>query len=75
VRQRGYAVNQEEWRSGVCAIAVPLRGERDAVVASLSLTMPTERFQRTGAHGRFLKPLRRAAEGISAQLGAPPRID
>ncbi|MGH7126647.1 MAG: IclR family transcriptional regulator domain-containing protein [Stellaceae bacterium] len=26
VHKRGYAVNQEEWRRGVCAIAVPLRG-------------------------------------------------
>jgi IclR family KDG regulon transcriptional repressor len=74
VRQRGYAVNQEEWRRGVCAIAVPLRGQGSAVVASLSLTMPTERFLRAGAHRRFLKPLRRAAESISAQLGAPTRI-
>jgi IclR family KDG regulon transcriptional repressor len=74
VRQRGYAVNQEEWRRGVCAIAVPLRGQGSAVVASLSLTMPTERFLRAGAPRRFLKPLRRAAESISAQLGAPARI-
>ncbi len=74
VRQRGYAVNQEEWRRGVCAITVPLRGEGGSVVASLSLTMPTQRFQRAGAPRRFLKPLRRAAEGISVQLGAPPRI-
>jgi DNA-binding IclR family transcriptional regulator len=73
VRQRGYAINQEEWRRGVCAVALPLRGERGAVVASLSLTMPTERFQRAGALRRFLKPLRRAAEAISAQLGAPER--
>ncbi len=74
VRQRGYAVNQEEWRRGVCAIAVPLRGEGGPVVASLSLTMPTERFLRAGAPRRFLKPLKRAAEAISAQLGAPSRI-
>jgi IclR family transcriptional regulator, KDG regulon repressor len=71
VRQRGYAVNQEEWRRGVCAVAVPLRGPGGAVVAALSLTMPTERFQRAGAPRRFLKPLRGAADGISAQLGAP----
>lgn len=75
VRQRGYAVNQEEWRRGVCAIAVPLRGEGGNVVAALSLTMPTERFQRAGAPRRFLKPLTRAADGISTQLGAPARSD
>ena len=74
VRERGYAVNQEEWRRGVCAIAVPLRGQAGAVVASLSLTMPTQRFLGKGAPGRFLKPLARAAAAISVQLGAPARI-
>lgn len=71
VRKRGYAVNQEEWRRGVCAIAVPLRGAGGAVAGSLSLTMPTERF---GSSRRFLKPLERAARAISAQLGetGPP---
>jgi len=65
VRKRGYAVNQEEWRQGVCAIAVPLRSA-GAVAGSLSLTMPTERF---GSPRRFLKPLERAAAAISAELG------
>jgi DNA-binding IclR family transcriptional regulator len=69
VRQRGYAVNQEEWRRGVCAIAVPIRGQGGAVVASLSLTMPTERFLRNGSPRRFLKHLGRAAAAISARLG------
>lgn len=74
VRQRGYAVNQEEWRRGVCAIAVPLQGQGGAVLASLSLTMPTERFLRGGAPRRFLKPLRQASAAISARLGASSRI-
>ncbi|HXP74273.1 MAG TPA: IclR family transcriptional regulator [Stellaceae bacterium] len=74
VRERGYAINQEEWRRGVCAIAVPLRGQGGAVVASLSLTMPTERFLGKGALRRFLKPLARAAAAISTQLGEPARI-
>jgi IclR family KDG regulon transcriptional repressor len=69
VRQRGYAVNQEEWRQGVCAIAVPLQAAGGTVVASLSLTMPTERFKR--AASRFLRPLRRAGAAIAAQLGEP----
>jgi DNA-binding IclR family transcriptional regulator len=66
VRKRGYAVNQEEWRRGVCAIAVALRSTAGAVVGSLSLTMPTERF---GSPRRFLKPLARAAEAVSLELG------
>lgn len=69
VRERGYAVNQEEWRQGVCAIAVPIRGQGGPVAASLSLTMPTERFLRATPERRFLRPLRRAAAAISAELG------
>jgi DNA-binding IclR family transcriptional regulator len=74
VRQRGYAVNQEEWRRGVCAIAMPLRGEGGAVVASVSLTMPTDRFARNGSPRRLLKPLGRAAAAISARLGDAGRV-
>lgn len=69
VRQRGYAVNQEEWRQGVCAIAVPIRGRQGEVAGSLSLTMPTERFQRGAPDRRFLPPLRRAAGAIARDLG------
>ena len=70
VRERGYAVNQEEWRPGVCAIAVPIRGQAREVVASLSLTMPTERFTRSAYDRRFLRPLRHAAAAIAGDLGA-----
>lgn len=69
VRQRGYAVNQEEWRQGVCAIAVPIRGRLGEVAGSLSLTMPTERFQRGTPERRFLPPLRRAASAIAREIG------
>lgn len=73
VRQRGYATNQEEWRRGVCAIAVPIHGSGGDVVGSLSLTMPTERFQRGALERRFLRPLRRAAAAISLDLGGLAR--
>ncbi len=69
VRQRGFAVNQEEWRQGVCAIAVPIRGRQGEVAGSLSLTMPTERFQRGAPDRRFLPALRRAASAIARDLG------
>jgi IclR family KDG regulon transcriptional repressor len=37
VRRTGWARNREEWRSGVCAAAVPLRDGAGTVVASLSV--------------------------------------
>jgi len=73
VRQRGYATNQEEWRRGVCAIAVPVHGVGGEVVGALSLTMPTERFQRGTLERRFLRPLRRATAAISTDLGGLAR--
>ena len=73
VRQRGYATNQEEWRRGVCAIAVPIHGVGGEAVGALSLTMPTERFQRGALERRFLRPLRRATAAISLDLGGLAR--
>ena len=69
VRQRGYAMNEGEWRTGVCAIAVPIPGRLGEVAGSLSLTMPTERFRRSPPERRFLPPLRRAAAAITRELG------
>ena len=70
----GYAVNQEEWRRGVCAVAVPILDPGGPVLAALSLTMPTERFQKVALERRFLPALRRSAAAITRALngGAPP---
>lgn len=67
----GYAVNRGEWRTDVCAIAVPLRDHANAVVASLSLTLPTVRFTEEAIRTLFLPALREAAAAISADLGRP----
>jgi len=71
VRTRGYAINQEEWRRGVCAVAVPILGPGGSAVAAVSLTMPTERFQRGALERRFLPALRHAAASVSRALGGP----
>jgi len=68
IRAQGHAVNQGEWRPGVCAIAVPILGRLE-VAGSLSLTMPTERFLSVPPERRFLPALRRAAAAISRELG------
>jgi len=73
VRRQGYATNQEEWRRGVCAIAVAIAGPGGAAPASLSLTMPTERFQPAMLESRFLPALRRAQQAIDRDLGAVAR--
>lgn len=68
-RAEGYAVNRGEWRTDVCAIAVPLRDHANEVVASLSLTLPTVRFTEDAIRTSFLPALREAAAAISADLG------
>ncbi len=69
VRRLGYAVNRGEWRQGVSAVAVPLRDRDGQVAASLSLTLPTERFT-DEALRRFVPALTRTAQAISVDLGA-----
>ncbi len=68
VRLLGYAVNRGEWRQGVSAVAVPLRDRDGQVAASLSLTLPTERFT-DEALTRFVPALTRTAALISVDLG------
>lgn len=68
VRKLGYAVNRGEWRQGVSAVAVPLRDRDGQVTASLSLTLPTERFTDTALQ-RFVPALTRTAKAISTDLG------
>ncbi len=68
VRRLGYAVNRGEWRQGVSAVAVPLRDRDGQVAASLSVTLPTERFT-DEALQRFLPALQRTAQAIQADLG------
>lgn len=71
-RSRGYATNRGEWRADVSAIAVPLIDHAEAVVASLSLTMPTQRFTDAAVKNSFLPALKEAAAAISADLGRAP---
>ncbi len=69
VKAEGYAVNRGEWRTDVCAIAVPLLDHANEVAASLSLTLPTVRFTDEAIRTSFLPALREAAAAISADLG------
>jgi len=70
VRELGYAVTKEEWRSGVWSIAAPIFGARGTVVAAMGISGPAERVRPRLLKG--FKPLViAAAAAVSAKLGAP----
>lgn len=71
VRRRGIAYDREEWNLGVRCVAAPIRGASGAIVASISLSGPTQRFT-PAAMRRFEKEIRQAAREIESALGFAP---
>ncbi len=68
VRRLGWARNREEWRREVCALAVPIRGDAGAVVAALSVTVPTPRFTADAVRSRLLPALMREGAALSREF-------
>jgi IclR family KDG regulon transcriptional repressor len=68
VRRQGWARNREEWRAGVCAAAVPVRDADLAVVAALSVTVPTSRFGAEQVRDRLVPALKAAGAAISRDV-------
>ena len=67
-RDRGVAVNREEWRLGVSGLGVPVFDARGAAVAAIGMSVPSMRF----ARGRALalaQQIRIAARDASLTLG------
>ena len=44
VRERGYAVNHNQYIQGVCAIAAPVLDGEDAPLAAVAISLPDSRF-------------------------------
>ncbi|MFD5746463.1 IclR family transcriptional regulator [Streptomyces sp. NPDC127033] len=65
-RRRGYAVSSGEWDDGLTAVAVPVTGRSGAVIASLSLSGPSQRFPYEAIE-RFAADLTEVARLISEQ--------
>lgn len=64
---RGYAVDTEEFMDGMVAVAVPIKGAENRLVATLSFHAPTQRFSIERAI-EFLPDLKAAADALSALL-------
>ncbi|WP_084464521.1 IclR family transcriptional regulator [Microtetraspora fusca] len=67
VRKSGVAITENQLTQDALAIAAPIRGPRDAVVAAVGVTVPTG----SASPHSLVPALAATARGISRALGAP----
>lgn len=67
VRRNGYAIDNEEYLTGICCLAVPIMNDQQRIVAAVAVHGPSARLSVTQAI-EFLPILREAAEQISQTL-------
>jgi len=68
VRQRGLALDIEEYAENVCCISAPVRDERGRLIATLGASTPARRFRYQ--YKSLARAVRDTAEAASAELGA-----
>jgi DNA-binding IclR family transcriptional regulator len=71
VRDRGYAENDEETAAGLYTASVPVRGANDAVVAALTICVPTSRMAEERRE-RIVRDLIVAGRRLSHSIGWLP---
>jgi DNA-binding IclR family transcriptional regulator len=69
IRAQGYVLTFGEWREGVIGIAAPIRDRSGKVSAGIGIAGPADRMRKADLD-RMVGAVRRAAEQISAGLGA-----
>lgn len=67
VRERGLAFDREEIVPGLSCIAAPIRDDRGDVIAGISLSVPTYRFE--GEEDHYARMIATTALRISRRLG------
>jgi IclR family acetate operon transcriptional repressor len=70
-RQRGFAVDDEEFEDGVACVAAPILGPGDRVLAAISVSGPAARLMR-GDLGELGKLVLRHVREVSQELGHRP---
>ena len=68
VREHGVAFDVQEFTSGACCIAAPVRDSRQALVATLGISVPARRFE--VEQRSLVRVIRDLAAEASAELGA-----
>lgn len=67
IRERGYAINDEEWIPGLCAVSGPVTYPDGSVLGALSVIIPSFRFERDDLQ-RLTSPLMAAVEDLEGHL-------
>jgi DNA-binding IclR family transcriptional regulator len=73
VRKNGYAINDGEWREGVCGVSAPIHTAYRQGIAAIGITALKERTNRTKLLG-FAEALKQTAARISRELGYRPAL-
>jgi DNA-binding IclR family transcriptional regulator len=71
VRQREYAIDDEESETGLRAIAAPVRNHTGAVIAALGVAAPVQRMSKKAMH-TCVPSVIDTASAVSARLGYLP---
>jgi IclR family transcriptional regulator, KDG regulon repressor len=72
IRDRGYAIDEQEREVGVRCIAAPIRDHEGDVVAAVSVAGPGDRMPRRLVGSELAERVLAAAAAISARLGYTP---
>lgn len=73
VRQRGYAIDDEEIEVGLRCIAAPVRNHSGSVIAAISVAAPVQRMSKKNLQ-TTVPTVTAAAESISRRLGYMPSL-
>ncbi|MBY5164252.1 IclR family transcriptional regulator domain-containing protein [Salsipaludibacter albus] len=73
VRERGWALVDQELELGVRSVAAPIRDGSDDVVAAVNVSTHAARTSREDVDEQIVPPLLRAAEGISQAMAMTGR--
>ncbi len=73
IRQRGYAIDDEEIEAGLRCVAAPIRNHSGRVIAAISVAAPVQRMSKKGVQATVPSVIA-AADAISRRLGYLPSL-